>query len=580
MNIFTEHRGDRYGEDEKPVCRGALQVSIEGAPGTFDNVQLALVSTYLLIYERGSTRTVKTRLQLYLAQLNLFEKDGVPGFTITTGDGIQKTFRTPSRSDYNTWTTNLKKVCVQPFQKDRFRYVQLLATAKQGEVWLLKDSDGTEVAAKFVRKEHLRNSIYAQLLENEIKTMNVLRHEKIVRLLGLYGDERNIILVMDYMRGGNLLQALRSKKFYTEQQASHVLRQLLEALEYLHSQEVIHRDVKLENIFLPEMNNATRVVLGDFDMSCFILDADPTKRCGTPGYLAPELFHPDGALYCTKNDIFSAGVVLICILRGGFPFKVENMRDLYEKNKNFHEHLHLESLTGVTEEARDLLSKLLSRDPDRRPTAKVALQHEWFAIHSSALRKQKKLIELLPTQIRTIREDNDISTSRRDESEVTRLITVGKSSVSQERKMSSDLRKEPKIKKSDKRGKSVRHLLNDPLANASSFKLTGSREGSRDGSYAALSSKLIINVDSQNMASFYKKPIDSPTSARKLEDSQAIQGTTTAKPSYFSTNRPKAHKKQESIDLHLASTGDENRIGKPSELMSRLHVMEKRFIPR
>jgi len=115
-------------------------------------------------------------------------------------------------------------------------------------------------------------------------------------------------MVFHLLEGGELFDRVLKRKKYTEREAAIVMRQLLEALVYLESKRIIHRDLKLENILLVNKEDDCLIKLADFGLSVTLENLDPKVRCGTPGYVAPEII--TGKAYDCKTDMFSAGAIL------------------------------------------------------------------------------------------------------------------------------------------------------------------------------------------------------------------------------------------------------------------------------
>ena len=128
-------------------------------------------------------------------------------------------------------------------------------------------------------------------------------------LEAIYETSQNMILILEYMGGGTLLKHVVKKKKLPEKESAIIISKILDSVGYLHNLNIAHRDLKLENIFCEDESNEVSVKLGDFDLATYIDKIDYTKQCGTPGYIAPEVFYPH-LKYNEKCDVFSAGVIL------------------------------------------------------------------------------------------------------------------------------------------------------------------------------------------------------------------------------------------------------------------------------
>lgn len=201
----------------------------------------------------------------------------------------------------------------------------------------------------------------------EIKVLRRLDHPCVVRYVCHTEDEDFLYLAMELCEGGNLDGLIRSRRA-TEGRIKPIFKAVLEALDYLHSQRICHRDVKPENILLTADGHTK---LADFGLARRFSAEPMRSRLGTPYYLAPEILKGQ---YSEKCDLWSAGIVLYYSLRGRRPFTSSIYRDLAN-----------EIVTGaitdwgeMKQEAIDLAKKLLERDPAKRLSAREALEHPWL----------------------------------------------------------------------------------------------------------------------------------------------------------------------------------------------------------
>ena len=139
--------------------------------------------------------------------------------------------------------------------------------------------------------------------------MRHLDHGQIIKLYEVYESSQHIYLVLELLNGGELFNKITKKTHYSEKEACTLMKKLLSALDYLHSKGIMHRDLKLENLILKEANNDVDVKIVDFGLATILSSNDWLfKRCGTPGYVAPEILADEK--YDQKVDVFSAGVIL------------------------------------------------------------------------------------------------------------------------------------------------------------------------------------------------------------------------------------------------------------------------------
>lgn len=139
--------------------------------------------------------------------------------------------------------------------------------------------------------------------------MRKLNHENIIKLHEVHESDTSIYLVLELLRGGELFERIVKRGIYTERDAAILMKKLLSALDYMHCKGIMHRDIKPENLILKETDNNFEVKIADFGLATVVTQGDYLfKRCGTPGYVAPEILADEK--YDQKVDIFSAGVIL------------------------------------------------------------------------------------------------------------------------------------------------------------------------------------------------------------------------------------------------------------------------------
>jgi len=207
--------------------------------------------------------------------------------------------------------------------------------------------------------------------------LRAVDHENIIKLYEVYESDRYIHLIFEYLEGGELFERIKDKGLYSEKDAMMVMKNFLAALEYIHSRGIVHRDLKPENLILASKGNDYNLKIADFGLASFISVTDLLYlRCGSPGYVAPELLEDKG--YNTKADVFSAGVILYVLLTGRPAFPGTNIHEILMKNKRCDVQLPPRYWDRISQEAKDLVQKMLIKDPKHRISARDALQHKWF----------------------------------------------------------------------------------------------------------------------------------------------------------------------------------------------------------
>ena len=154
-------------------------------------------------------------------------------------------------------------------------------------------------------------------LINEISVMRKLNHPNLLKLYEIYESAEYIYLILESLEGGELMTRIIEKGTYDEYTISLLLKKMLEALEYMHSKKIIHRDIKPENLLLRNTKSDYDVVIADFGLATQYSEPDKIKikRCGTPGFIAPEFLNPKGnedrnIQFTEKSDIYGVGIIL------------------------------------------------------------------------------------------------------------------------------------------------------------------------------------------------------------------------------------------------------------------------------
>lgn len=212
---------------------------------------------------------------------------------------------------------------------------------------------------------------------NEVAIMKSLNHPNVLKLIDFFEESPNFYLVMELMEGGDLFDRVATKMQYKEVDARKLALSFLRAVEHIHSHCVAHRDLKPQNLLLKSIQNDCDVKVSDFSFAKRVhTPKSLLTRCGTPTYVAPEILknHPHDEM----ADMWSVGVIIFVILVGYPPFIEEDQRVLFRKIRLGDYCFLEEDWSGISKEAKNLITKLLIVDPDQRWTASQALGHKWF----------------------------------------------------------------------------------------------------------------------------------------------------------------------------------------------------------
>eukprot|EP00931_Biecheleriopsis_adriatica_P061758 TRINITY_DN37152_c0_g1_i1.p1 TRINITY_DN37152_c0_g1~~TRINITY_DN37152_c0_g1_i1.p1 ORF type:complete len:617 (+),score=113.37 TRINITY_DN37152_c0_g1_i1:79-1929(+) len=210
-------------------------------------------------------------------------------------------------------------------------------------------------------------------------------HENVVNYLDMIEGEEHYYVVMENLHGEDLLERVEREFPISESYCKNVMQTVLTALSHIHTVVgVCHRDIKLDNFRYREASSESSIVLLDFGFLCRLDQPWDKAKCGTKMYMSPELL--GGCVQQAQlaaTDVWAAGVILYVLFTGDSPFQPDDMPALAERGEMAQalrdKALHASELVSVSEEAKDLLAKLLDIDPSARITATQALQHPWLA---------------------------------------------------------------------------------------------------------------------------------------------------------------------------------------------------------
>ena len=238
-----------------------------------------------------------------------------------------------------------------------------------------------KVAIKILDKDKIKDESDVERISREIQILKNLRHKNIAQLYENITSERHIYIIMEYVDGKDLFQYIYSLKRLNELKSSFLFRQLISALEYIHTLGIVHRDIKPENILLSKDHKKVKLV--DFGLSNSYEHGTLIKTaCGSPCYAAPEMISGKkyNGLY---SDLWCCGVVLYCMLCGKLPFDDEKIDVLYRKIRSGN-YVIPNYLSDI---AQDCLKRILTVNPEKRIKLKELKMHPFFNLDKTPLEK-------------------------------------------------------------------------------------------------------------------------------------------------------------------------------------------------
>ncbi|XP_072239060.1 calcium/calmodulin-dependent protein kinase type 1D-like [Leuresthes tenuis] len=258
--------------------------------------------------------------------------------------------------------------------KDVFDFKGKMGSGSFSEVFMVREKKtGKLYALKCLKKKHLVQSN----LENEINVLRRIKHENVVELEDFYESRTHYYLVMQLVSGGELFDRILDKGVYTEKDASKVIKQVLQAVSYLHENSIVHRDLKPENLLYYNTDENAKIMVSDFGLSKTLEHGVMSTACGTPGYVAPEVLAQKP--YSKAVDCWSIGVITYILLCGYPPFFEENETRLFSKIMRAEYAFHSPFWDDVSESAKGFIRNMMEKNPTKRFTTEQALKHPWIA---------------------------------------------------------------------------------------------------------------------------------------------------------------------------------------------------------
>ncbi|KAJ3365756.1 hypothetical protein GGF32_008154 [Allomyces javanicus] len=312
----------------------------------------------------------------------------------------------------------------QPFLALGYELHETLGEGEFGKVKLaIHSATRTKVAIKVFKRSRLDDDEKRLKLQREIDILHSVVHQSIVRLFDVVETDDLIGLVIEYASGGELFDYILANRCLPEDEARRLFAQLVEGVHYMHSKNVVHRDLKLENLLLSSSKDlviidfgfanqfpppgspehlathhrasiASSIIStwgGSADRALHVPDRHflMATSCGSPCYAAPELVIADGYVG-TSADVWSCGVILFAMLAGYLPFdddpenpQGDNITLLYRYILSEPTPLHFPPEMG--DDAKDLIARILIPDPERRLTMVEVIEHPWLAPYRSVL---------------------------------------------------------------------------------------------------------------------------------------------------------------------------------------------------
>ncbi|CAD8065720.1 unnamed protein product [Paramecium sonneborni] len=315
------------------------------------------------------------------------------GFEISHKDKVypQRLYYCKDFEDFKKWTNGL-----QMFQKasvnDYYSILQKIGEGKFSIVYLCEEKKTKQyLAIKIIEKFKLSKQ-EKLMLAHEVEIMKLLNHSCIIRFVEIIETKTHLNIITEVVRDGDLFDYITNNENLNEQEASLIMSQLFDTINYVHSVGIVHRDLKPENIMIV-LDQTTKIVkhvkIIDFGFANFltnIQNKEGEALCGTTNYLAPETLSQKRIDF--KVDNFALGVILYFLLSGFLPFDAPFPEDIIKNILDSNYDLSDSFWQKISETAKDLITKLLNKDPDERISLDEALNHPWIKNRSTLQTKK------------------------------------------------------------------------------------------------------------------------------------------------------------------------------------------------
>ena len=261
--------------------------------------------------------------------------------------------------------------------KNHYEILKKLGEGSYGKTYKVKNKNSSDIRAmKQMEKIKIPDM---NVFKNEINIMSILDHPNIIKLYEVFEDDKFFYLIIEYCDGGELLHRIRERNEkgnpYKEKEIAEIFKEIISAIAYCHDNNVVHRDLKLENILFINKDENSEIKIIDFGISTILEKKDNKikklkSKIGTVYYMSPEILKGSYTELC---DIWACGVILYIMVFGFPPFNGNNDKEIYESIKKG----KLEFPCKISKNLKDLFNNMLCSEKTRF-NAKQVLDHIWI----------------------------------------------------------------------------------------------------------------------------------------------------------------------------------------------------------
>ncbi|KAL4499792.1 hypothetical protein ABPG72_017332 [Tetrahymena utriculariae] len=278
----------------------------------------------------------------------------------------------------------LKNIIFKQDFSESYEVISFVGNGSFSQVTLAKNKrDSKNYAVKSIQKSRIAmNEQSKKELMNEINLLRRINHEKIVKSYEFFQTETQYKLVLHYYEGGTLEQKLEKSQGFTLFQICDMMRQILQGFSYLHQNNIMHRDLKPDNILFFDKESFD-LVISDMGLSQDVNENFVFKKCGTPGYVAPEILNSiTGTDYGVKSDIFSCGCLFYRLVMGQPLFEGKSHVEVLEENRKCKIDLSSTEFKKLPQQIQKVIDNMLQINPEKRISAQEALDSFFYRLNA------------------------------------------------------------------------------------------------------------------------------------------------------------------------------------------------------
>ena len=239
-----------------------------------------------------------------------------------------------------------------------------------------KSGKEVKVALKIINRATAPDEFIEKFWPREEKVLNEVKHDNIIQMYEIFSEGNKIFICLEWASRGDLLQYLQLKGKLSEYETHQLFLQIVAAIDYLHKNNIVHRDLKCENVLLTQKNTGKTVKISDFGFAAeFNSNAVSKTFCGSAAYAPPEVLQ--GIPYKpTLHDVWSMGVILYIMTINAMPFRDSNIKKLVQDQQS--SNLDFNDEKRLSKSYRDLVLAVLRYEQSKRFCLKDIQKHKWI----------------------------------------------------------------------------------------------------------------------------------------------------------------------------------------------------------